>query len=70
MPFCEPCHRFFNPNTLNADGTCPTCGTQLAEPRPIGVRAVPWHFWLLLAALAIYLGWRAVEGVMWLVGRF
>lgn len=29
--------------------------------------AAPWHFKLMLAALAIYLGWRAVQGVEWLV---
>ena len=73
MPFCEPCDRFFNPNTLNADGTCPSCGRQLAEPQELprkGWRSVPWHFWLLMAALAIYLGWRAVQGVLWVIGRF
>ncbi len=31
---------------------------------------VPWHFWLLLLAAALYLGWRAIEGVVWLVGQF
>ncbi len=70
MPWCDPCERFFNPNTLNADGTCPTCGTKLAEPQPKGWRTVPWHFWLLLAALLVYLGWRFIEGLAWLVGRF
>ena len=24
---------------------------------------VPWHFWLLVAAAIVYLGWRAVQGV-------
>ena len=24
---------------------------------------VPWHFWLLVAAATVYLGWRAVQGV-------
>ena len=26
----------------------------------------PWHFKLMLVALAIYLGWRGVQGVAWL----
>ena len=26
------------------------------------VRA-PWHFWLLVAAVVIYLGWRLVQGI-------
>ena len=29
------------------------------------VRA-PWHFWVLVAAIVIYLGWRLVQGIMWL----
>ena len=70
MPWCEPCERFFNPNTLNPDGTCPTCGIVLGDPRQIGWRAVPWHFWVLVAALAVYLGWRVVQGVLWVTERF
>ena len=31
MPWCEPCERFFNPSTLNADGTCPVCGVAVEE---------------------------------------
>jgi len=27
---------------------------------------VPWHFKLLLVALVLYLGYRAVQGVVWL----
>ncbi len=27
----------------------------------------PWHFWLVVVMAAVYLGWRAVEGVVWLV---
>jgi uncharacterized paraquat-inducible protein A len=70
VPWCDPCQRFFNPNTLTKEGTCPSCGEQLGEPQATGWRAVPWHFWLVLAALVLYLGWRAVEGVGWLIGRF
>jgi hypothetical protein len=29
---------------------------------------VPWHFWLLVAALVVYLGWRLVQGIGWLLG--
>jgi hypothetical protein len=25
----------------------------------------PWHFKLLLLATVVYLGWRLVEGVVW-----
>jgi hypothetical protein len=77
VPWCDDCERFSNPNSLDEDGGCPTCGTVIAEPRrpaaeegPTGRRSVPWHFWLLLVALVLYLGWRLVEGVAWLAGRF
>lgn len=66
MPWCDPCERFYNPNSLRPDGTCPTCDTKLAEPST-GSTKVPWHFWMLLLALAVYLGWRLVELVVWLV---
>ncbi|MFA5564484.1 MAG: hypothetical protein WC184_01145 [Acidimicrobiia bacterium] len=28
------------------------------------VRA-PWHFWLMIVALVIYLGWRFLQGLDW-----
>jgi len=33
MAWCNECDRFLNPATVNADGTCPTCG------RPVDVAA-------------------------------
>jgi hypothetical protein len=30
--------------------------------------SIPWHFWVMLAALAIYLGWRVIQGIAWLLG--
>ena len=83
MPWCEPCSRFYNPNSLRADGSCPSCGRKLAAGDGSDTSAaatktsttasrtkVPWHFWLLIAAVAIYLGWRALQGVGWLVDLF
>lgn len=71
MPWCEECSRFYNPNSLRPDGTCPTCGRQVGEAKGDAAAVedkakVPWHFWLLLIALAIYLGWRLIQGVGWL----
>jgi hypothetical protein len=37
----------------------------LAPPTP-----TPWHFKLLLVALVLYLGFRAWQGIEWLVHRF
>lgn len=68
MPWCDGCDRFYNPNTLHADGTCPQCGRQVAPP-PEEAKAdqsgAPWHFKVLVAATAAYLSWRLVEGVIW-----
>ena len=55
-----------NPNTLQADGTCPECGRLVEEPKPAGeVLAerdrAPWHFKLLMVLLALYLIWRIVD---------
>jgi hypothetical protein len=70
MPWCDSCERYLTPTGLDADGTCPSCdsGSVLAKPR--AKSKLPWHFWLILIATGVYLGWRAVEGVVWAVGRF
>jgi len=78
VPWCEDCGRFYSPPTLTADGDCPE-GHHVADPgqgplaQSSGAEAddatnpkVPWHFWLLLAALAVYLGWRLVQLFMWI----
>ncbi len=72
MPWCEECARFYNPNTLDEEGDCPSRATTWPT-RPTGARrrapGVPWHFWLLLAALSIYLGWRLIQGIGWVIGK-
>ena len=67
VPWCEPCERFWNPASVSADGACPTCGAAV-EARPdsdaAAAHKVPWHFWVAIAAAAIYLGWRAIQGIV------
>ena len=79
MAWCGSCERYLTPATLAGDGACPSCGSDVKHPAeraapaagPPGpgahadasVERIPWHFWLLLAAAAVYLGWRAVQGV-------
>ncbi len=76
MPWCSDCDRFYNPNTLNADGTCPTCGHQVAvEDGPVDATPekigrfrddpTPWHFKVLVGVLTIYLSYRAFQGIDW-----
>jgi hypothetical protein len=69
MPWCEGCDRFYNPSTLGPDGTCQQCGRFIAsiedEPDDEGNGRAPWHFYVLVACVVIYLGWRALQGVDW-----
>lgn len=72
MPWCEECSKFWNPTSLQGDGTCPSCGHTVAtaaageKKKDAGPKA-PWHFKLMIAAVALYLGWRLVEAVGWLI---
>jgi hypothetical protein len=70
MPWCDDCAKFWNPPSLGESGQCPTCGRVLTAPVQAAaadsVPRTPWHFKLLLVALAIYLSYRAFQGVEWL----
>ncbi len=47
---------------MGEHGECPTCGKVLATPR----RGVPWHFKLMLVALAVYMVYRIYWLAEWL----
>jgi hypothetical protein len=71
VPWCDACDRFLSPSTVVADGTCPNCGRPVdpgaahgTEDEELG--PIPWHLKLLAGALALYLGWRAWQGIEWL----
>ena len=75
MPWCETCDRFLSPSTVVADGTCPTCGRPVdpggahaadAHDDDDDLGPIPWHLKMLGGALALYLGWRAYQGIEWL----
>jgi hypothetical protein len=73
MPWCAGCDRFLSPNTVRADGTCPSCDAPVEAPLDAatptaadsddGHTPIPWHLWLLIAALVVYLGYRAFQGL-------
>ena len=68
MPWCETCQRFYNPSSVAPDGTCVRCGRFIADaPEDEERTKAPWHFWLLVAFLVAYLGWRLIEVVIWAV---
>ncbi len=69
MPWCETCDRFYNPSSVAPDGTCVSCGRFIAEPDDADEERgrAPWHFWVLVAALVAYLGWRLIQVIIWAV---
>ncbi|HEY3096811.1 MAG TPA: hypothetical protein VGK05_08230 [Acidimicrobiia bacterium] len=78
MPWCDTCDRFLSPSTVREDGTCPTCGRTVergAAPATVTQDdekrderpSLPWHLWVLAAALAVYLGFRAWQGIEWVI---
>jgi hypothetical protein len=81
VPWCDPCSKFWTPTSLTETGACPDCGQLLEKPVGPTITAknlnikelagvdqkVPWHFKLMVGALALYLGWRVVQLIVWLV---
>ena len=64
MPWCEECAKYWTPNAMNDDGTCPQCGDAV-EAQDVrddaDAEKAPWHFKLLVAATVAYLVWRVVD---------
>lgn len=71
MPWCEECAKYYTPNSVNPDGTCPSCGDAIQLPDGVDDasddvereldEAAPWHFKLMVAMVVLYLGWRVVQ---------
>ena len=79
MPWCDNCSAYRAPTALDRDGTCPACGGAVAkdsyadkivEDKTETKAGIPWHFWVMLVALAIYLGWRLIQGIGWVIQQF
>jgi hypothetical protein len=74
MPWCDTCDEYRAPTALTPEGHCPVCQddvdtADVAEQRRAPDKA-PWHFKLMVFALVVYLGWRLIEGIAWIVGQF
>ena len=81
VPWCTTCDRYFTPPALQRDGTCPVCGRGVERPAATApathttvtkddtLPPVPWHFKLMLGAVALYLGYRFFQMGEWLVQR-
>ena len=61
MPWCDTCDRMIENDHVTGEGECPECGEQLVR------RKIPWHLKLMGGVTAVYLGWRAYQGIVWLV---
>ena len=83
MPWCATCSRFLSPGSVTTQGTCPACGGSVDPGAAKAPEApsddpdelddeldpLPWHFKLMVGAVAMYLGYRVFQGIEWLVGR-
>jgi hypothetical protein len=68
VPWCTTCDHYLAPPAVRPDGTCPRCeqAVEVAdrarrESEREELAPLPWHFKLLLAAFAIYLGFRFAQ---------
>lgn len=76
---CPRCGRDVDPGKAHAPGAGAVEATERRERRERRGDAVrdddetlpvPWHLKVLVGAVALYLGYRAWEGVVWVVHRF
>ena len=70
MPFCEHCAKFWSPNSMPVTGMCPSCGQQIATPQELEEASeykAPWHFKVMVALAVVYLSWRLLQLIQWLI---
>ena len=72
MPWCDSCDAYRAPTALTAEGSCNVCSEPVdtSDAKELTQAKAPWHFWLMVAALVLYLGWRLIEGGIWVADRF
>ncbi len=64
---CPSCGRVVDPGHARAADTTSDADTG-ADLDDEDLPPIPWHLWLLAGALAVYLGYRAMQGIEWLLG--
>lgn len=65
---CPSCGRVVDAGRARAAATAPESDA-VDDNEDEDLPPIPWHLWLLAAALAIYLGYRAMQGIEWLLAR-
>ena len=82
MPWCDTCSLYHAHDALGEGRACPDCGDVMSESndptrgalpedeetRTVG-QSAPWHFWIVVVALVIYIAWRVIVGIGWLIER-
>ena len=51
-------------------GKCPACGLQIASPQEIAEASeykAPWHFKLMVVLAVLYLSFRFVQVLSWII---
>ncbi len=61
--WCPKCQRVVSGQEPGS--ACVACGATVEEY----VSSTPWHFKLLVGAVALYLGFRVIQMVGWLIQR-
>ncbi len=66
---CPSCGRVVDPGHAHTVDAKPAdAHDDVAPDDDEDLPPIPWHLWLLAGALAIYLGYRAMQGIEWLIG--
>ena len=78
MPWCDTCDVYRAPSAVTEDGRCPNCGNRVdpgdlkrerakpAEGQGEDVPPIPWHFWVLVGGVVVYLLWRLIQLIGWI----
>jgi hypothetical protein len=65
---CPSCGRMVDPGHASFAAHAAEAKSDVGDEDDEVLPPIPWHLWLLLAALAVYLGYRAMQGIEWLLG--
>jgi hypothetical protein len=66
---CPRCGAAVDPGRARPAASAPAAAPDTDSYVP-DLEPVPWHLKLLAGAVALYLGWRAFQGIEWIVHRF
>ena len=68
---CPSCGGSVDPGHAHGVATGVATGAEPVEPEPEDdeLGPLPWHLKLLAGAVAVYLGYRALQGIEWVLGR-